>query len=291
MPGPVMPVDVAVQLYIAHSPPLRSFLSSYEEYRTRNRVNSHFKPLRPCLSPKTQLGVPCLGWQASKNKAKKKVVFADSKGMSLTAVHVFSSPDSREARTLSRLQFVDDLETATAALRINTVQSRVLDFPQPAADYVDFRKHLTKNSVCLENCTLQERALTGTVKVRNLAFEKSVQVRITFDSWKTYQDIECSYMNNVYGCQDTDTFSFALELPAYIPPLEKVEFCLSYVAGGHTHWDNNDGRNYGLVPTTWKTNDKQMKTEKGPKIRGWKEKKFGQLNSSVNSWNRLFPEC
>ncbi|KAI4903205.1 hypothetical protein NFI96_025678 [Prochilodus magdalenae] len=292
MPGPVMPVDVAVQLYIAHSPPLRSFLSSYEDYRARNRVKSHYKPLRPCLSTKAQLETPCLGWQASKCKAKKKVVFADSKGMSLTAVHVFSPSDNRAA---SQLQFdLDQLESTTAALRINTVQSRVLDFPQPAADYLDFRSRLIKNSVCLENCTLQERALTGTIKVRNLAFEKSVHVRVTFDSWRSYQDFECTYMNNVYSCQDTDTFSFAIELPAYVPPQNKVEFCISYATGGQTYWDNNDGRNYGLVATVWKQDDErnsttQQKKTQAPKKQGKKgEKEFGPF-SRPRSCNGLFP--
>uniref|UniRef100_A0A8B9JW95 Protein phosphatase 1 regulatory subunit 3C n=1 Tax=Astyanax mexicanus TaxID=7994 RepID=A0A8B9JW95_ASTMX len=300
MPGPVMPVDVAVQLYIAHSPPLRSFLSSYEDCRARNRANNCFKPLRPCLSTKAPPEPPCLGWQSSKSKSKKKVVFADSKGMSLTAVHVYSPSNGRNSNVLSRLQFspeLDGLESATAALRIHTIQSRALDFPQPAGDYLDFRSRLTKNSVCLENCTLQGRVLTGTVKVRNLAFEKSVHIRITFDSWKSYRDFECTYMNNVYGCQNTDTFSFTAELPAYVPPQNKVEFCISYTTGGQTYWDNNDGRNYGLVAaaSTWKQDDElhspepQKKTQ-APVKQGKKgEVEIGQLNSS-NSWKGLFPE-
>ncbi|XP_072546641.1 protein phosphatase 1, regulatory subunit 3Ca [Salminus brasiliensis] len=297
MPGPVMPVDVAVQLYIAHSPPLRSFLSSYEDYRARNRANSRFKPLRPCLSTKAPPEPPCLGWQSSKSKAKKKVVFADSKGMSLTAVHVFSPSDSRDGRASSRPQFeMDGLESATAALRIHTVQSRALDFPQPAGDYLDFRSRLTKNSVCLENCTLQGRVLTGTVKVRNLAFEKAVHVRVTFDSWKSYRDFECTYMNNVYGCQNTDTFSFAAELPAYVPPQNKVEFCVSYTTGGQTYWDNNDGRNYGLVvAATLKQGEGWNSPPAPPKKTqaSGKQGKKGEVGfspfSNSHNWKGLFP--
>ncbi|XP_043119497.1 protein phosphatase 1, regulatory subunit 3Ca [Puntigrus tetrazona] len=267
MPGPVMPVDVAVQLYITHSPPLRSFLSSYEDYRTCNLVNTCYKPLRPCLSSRAHLEPPHLDWQTSKSKAKKKVVFADSKGMSLTAVHVFSTFDNREPIT-SELQFdLEDLEdiTALSTLHINSVQSRILDFPQPAADYLDFRSRLLKNLVCLENCTLQERALTGTIKVRNLAYEKSVHVRITFDTWKTFQDVECTFMNNVYGCQDTDIFSFAIELPGYVPPQNKVEFCISYKTGEQIYWDNNDGRNYGLVSMSWQQKNTWNSSNKGNK--------------------------
>ncbi|XP_067311676.1 protein phosphatase 1, regulatory subunit 3Ca [Pseudorasbora parva] len=265
LPGPVMPVDVAVQLYITHSPPLHSLLSSYEDYRARNLVKTCYKPLRPCLSSRAHLEPPCLGWQKPKSKTKKKVMFADSKGMSLTAVHVFSAFDNKEPVT-SELQFdLEDLEDITATLHINSVQSRILDFPQPAADYLDFRSRLLKNLVCLENCTLQERALTGTVKVRNLAYDKSVQVRITFDSWKSFQDVECMFMNNVYGCQDSDTFSFAIELPGYVAPQNKVEFCISYKTGEQTYWDNNDGKNYKLVSTSWKQNNKWNSSPQGKK--------------------------
>ncbi|XP_073683170.1 protein phosphatase 1, regulatory subunit 3Ca [Garra rufa] len=295
MPGPVMPVDVAVQLYITHSPPLRSFLSSYEDYRKRNLVNTCYKPLRPCLSSRAHLEPPRLGWQTPTSKAKKKVVFADSKGMSLTAVHVFSTFDNREPAT-SALQFdLEDLDNITATLHINSVQSRILDFPQPAADYLDFRSRLLKNFICLENCTLQERALTGTIKVRNLAYEKTVHVRITFDTWKSFQDVECTFMNDVYGCQDTDTFSFAIELPGYVPPQNKVEFCISYRTGEQTFWDNNDGRNYGLVSTSWQQNNtwnsaNQEKKSNESKKLGRKTQDKGVYNckNPVQS-NGIFP--
>ncbi|KAL2083352.1 hypothetical protein ACEWY4_021125 [Coilia grayii] len=280
MPGPTMPVDVAMQLYIAHSPPLRSFLSSYEDRRARGLVNAHcYKPLRPCLSSRCRphhLEAPCpMGWQKPKAKDKKRVVFADSKGMSLTAVHLFSnSEDAEVTQALSQLQLdLTELENAAATLRVSPSQSLTLDFPQPSADYLDFRSRLLKNSVCLENCMLQEHSLTGTVKVRNLAFEKSVQVRITFDSWRSLQDVECAFMNNVYGCQETDTFSFAVELPGYLAPGNRVEFCICYQAAEQTFWDNNDGNNYRLIPAPWKNHEskwspsgkKKETTTAGPK--------------------------
>ncbi|TRY99594.1 hypothetical protein DNTS_007909 [Danionella cerebrum] len=291
MPGPIMPVDVAVQLYITHSPPLRSFLSSYEDYRTRNLVNTCCKPLRPCLSSRSHLETPCLGWQNTKtNTKKKKVVFADSKGMSLTAVRVFSAFDNREPAP-SDLQFdLEGLEAIKNTLHINSTQSRILDFPQPAADYLDFRSRLLKNLVCLENCTLQERSLTGTVKVRNVAYEKSVNVRITFDTWKSFQDVECTFMNNVYGCQETDTFSFAIELPGFVPPQNKVEFCVRYRTGEQTLWDNNDGRNYGLVSTSWDST--QVKKCEEPKLttdRKAQDKEVSKCRSPFQS-NAIFPK-
>lgn len=273
MPGPVMPMDVAMRFYISHSPPpLRGFLSSYEDlHRAKNRVNRSgvrgqqlYKPLRPCISSQQKAAVDCEGWSNNNSikASKKRVVFADTKGMSLTAIHVFSKFDDepyqtkRGRRVMEELQFdMTDLESATMDLKISSERSLVLDFNQPSADYLDFRNRLIQNSVCLENCSLQERSLTGTIKVRNIGFEKSVQVRITYDSWVSFTDVECTFMNNVYGCQDTDTFAFVLELPTYVSPQNRVEFCICFKVQGQTFWDNNDGKNYVLKHVGWNGED------------------------------------
>ncbi|KAL6475188.1 hypothetical protein MHYP_G00162280 [Metynnis hypsauchen] len=244
MPSPIMPVDVAMRICLAQSPPLRSFLSSYEDCKSRNLINQ-YKPLRPCISSKAKVEATNRGWKSPKGKAKKRVVFADSKGLSLTAIHVFKE---FEEDPLSELQFeLSDLENAMVGLKGDKEKSLVLDFPQPAADYLDFRNRLKKHLVCLENCVIQDKSLTGTVKVSNISFEKSVQVRITFDSWKSYTDVPCAYMNNVYGCAEIDTFSFAIDLPSSLPPEDRVEFCISYKTHDQIHWDNNDGKNYRLI--------------------------------------------
>lgn len=274
-----MPMDVAMRFYISHSPPpLRGLLSSYEELqRAKNRVNQStsrgqnqqlYKPLRPCLSSQQRAADEDGSVRWSGDKAgKKKVVFADTKGMSLTAIHVFSKFDDEPYRNkhcggiTEELQFdMSDLETATMDLKISSVRSLALDFKQPSADYLDFRNRLIQNSVCLENCSLQERSLTGTIKVRNVGFEKSVQLRATFDSWVSFTDIECTFMNNVYSCQDTDTFAFVLELPTCIPPQNGVEFCICFKVQNQTFWDNNDGKNYVLKHVGWNGEDLNIRT-------------------------------
>ncbi|XP_061693559.1 protein phosphatase 1 regulatory subunit 3C-B-like isoform X2 [Syngnathoides biaculeatus] len=251
-------MDVAVRFYISHSPPpppLRGFLSSYEApaHRTRNRAQREraAAALRPCLSGQ-HAAADDEGW-SGKGEKKKKVVFADSKGMSLTAVHVFSeNEEERGAGAGEELQFdMSDLDNAAIDLKISSARSLALDFEQPSADYLDFRNRLIQNSVCLENCSLQERALTGTVKVRNVGFQKSVSVRATFDSWASFADVACTFMNNVYGSHDTDTFAFVLDLPADIPPQNRVEFCVRFQVQDQTFWDNNDGKNYGVKHVCW----------------------------------------
>lgn len=310
MPGPVMPMDVAMRFYISHSPPpLRGFLSSYEELQRAQKKRTHkpasdkslYKPLRPCLS--SQKAPESDGCWAKADK--KRVVFADMKGMSLTAIHVFSNFDDDFYQRNDDLQFdLSDLEAATLDLKITSKQSLALDFKQPSIDYLDFRNRLLQNSVCLENCSLLERSLSGTIKVRNVGFEKSVQVRITYDSWASFTDVECTYMNNVYSCQDTDTFTFVLELPSHIQPHNRVEFCICYKTQGQSFWDNNDGNNYALkhvglsgedlsVPSLpsdskpCKLPDVEYDQYGSPRMSsgmfpGWQS--WGQVNSSVPYW-------
>lgn len=292
MPTSIMPVDVAMRICLAHSPPLRSFLGSYENCKSRNLVKP-FKPLRSCISSKTKVEATNRAWKSPKGKNKKRVVFADSKGMSLTAIHVFKEFEE-DSLIPPDLQFeMSDLEDAIVGLRVEKERSFVLEFPQPAADYLDFRNRLKKNLVCLENCVIQDRSLMGTIKVSNVSFEKSVHVRITFDSWKSHMDIPCVYMNNVYGCGDIDTFSFTIALPSSVAHEDRVEFCISYNTHNKTHWDNNDGKNYRLAhvendsiqtkQNTPKTANETKSTCKGL------EMEFDQFGSPRTS-SGFFPE-
>lgn len=307
MPGPVVPMDVAMRFCISHSPPpLCGFLGPYEELqRAKKRVKQQqqqlYKPLRPCISSQQRAAAAaaavadnidhgCVGWSAGGKAGKKKVVFADTKGMSLTAIHIFSKFDDepyRRAKQADELQFdLSDLEAATVDLKISPVRGLALDFKQPSADYLDFRNRLIQNGVCLENCSLQERSLTGTVKVRNIGFQKSVQLRATFDSWASFTDVPCTFMNNVYSCQDTDTFAFVLELPAYVTPHNRVEFCICFQVQDQTFWDNNDGKNYTLKHVGW--NGEELSGEEPAERRKPPEMEFDQFGSPRMS-SGLFP--
>ncbi|KAM9336565.1 protein phosphatase 1 regulatory subunit 3C-B-like [Symphorus nematophorus] len=278
-PSPIMPVDMAVRICLASSPPLRSFIGNYDDRCSSSPSSSaaallkRCEPLRPCLSSDRCCGDDALGdnittattisaspelggdgssaWLKRK-KTKKSVVFADSQGLALAAVHVFSEA---EDFALTELQFhLTEIEGATAGLHLGDSKeaadcgpSLVLDFIQPAADYLDLRNRLKAQQVCLETCSVQERLISGTVQVRNLSFDKSVSVRITFDSWSSFQDVPCLYLNNIYGCPDTDTFSFSVPVPEVLEPSNTVEFCIQYQTKDHTFWDNNHGNNYRLT--------------------------------------------
>ncbi|XP_055488659.1 protein phosphatase 1 regulatory subunit 3B [Leucoraja erinacea] len=229
-PTSTMPIDIAMQLYLP--PPFKQL--SY----TRKRTLKVTQPLRPCIHLH-------LGEDTSDNKHRTKeqkhVSFADSKGLPLTAVKFFD---------LHSLDFsfnIDELISSLVDLKTADKDNLLLDFAQPSSDFLDFKNRLETESVCLENCLLQEGMIMGTIKVKNIAFEKSLKVRITFDTWKTFQDHDCCYVHDLYGGSDRDTFSFEIRLQEYIAPHERIEFAICYESDGKIFWDSNKGLNYRLI--------------------------------------------
>lgn len=119
-------------------------------------------------------------------------------------------------------------------------------FPQPASDYLAFRRKLDQNSVSLENVIVREseQCLVGTVKVRNLAYDKEVVVRASSDCWSTHEDVYCTYVEQPGSPGPLilyDTFRFRLTLPV---ASDIVEFCVRYRTDGKESWDNNENKNY-----------------------------------------------
>ena len=68
-------------------------------------------------------------------------------------------------------------------------------FTQPCTDYCHFKQMLHMQSVALEYVHLKddEGRISGTVMVKNVAFEKRVFVRHTADDWVSFQDQPCIY--------------------------------------------------------------------------------------------------
>ncbi|KAM9392734.1 protein phosphatase 1 regulatory subunit 3C-B-like [Pholidichthys leucotaenia] len=184
----------------------------------------------------------------------KRVIFADSEGLSLTAVHVFS--DEEEPSDLNPLPSLKCLGSMTEENGYSCTVSTCcpgtqlkLGFPQPSANFQAFRTRLAESMIILENCTISEQALRGTVRVRNISFQKDVRVRITFDSWQSYRDVPCTYLQKRFGGPQTDIFEFDITIPKVLDAKRKIEFCLSYLPGGHSElfWDNNNGLNYSIT--------------------------------------------
>lgn len=274
-----MPADY--EMLVSHSPPVFShsppgYLSEYSAYRipqtTFPRIITACRaaPTIPFIST-TSPRRPCLVLRGDENsigdnndesnsiqfcdplsptKLKKRVVFADDRGMSLTHVRVMSEPSSVPPLWTSKF-----LAQVTKGLSAEVASEPwEVTFAQPASDYVDFRRRLEQDKVSLENVIVKESedCVVGTIKVRNLSFLKEVIVRSSTDNWITHEDTFCKFVNNnpALNAVSTghyilyDTFSFRLILP---PRSRRIEFCVSFRCEGLEYWDNNSGKNYIVV--------------------------------------------
>lgn len=174
-------------------------------------------------------------------RKKKQVVFADTKGRNLVSIRIFTA-DPSEMETEDTAQS-DELGRSRTS--VQNVRPRVkLGFPQPVADNAS----LKKNFVELESCRVTERVLSGTVRVFNIMFDKTVFVRITYDSWRSYKDIPCTYVREPHSSLQTDLFAFMENLPSDLDPKELLEFFVVFLPGDvkRQYVDNNKGKKYQI---------------------------------------------
>lgn len=91
--------------------------------------------------------------------------------------------------------------------------------------------------------------IKGTVRVKNLAFEKWVAIRFTLDHWRTVSEVSAEYLDSPpsrAGVQDR--FTFTIRLQDLLSRIEDKTMFLAvrYTVGGREIWDNNDGQNYRI---------------------------------------------
>lgn len=114
--------------------------------------------------------------------------------------------------------------------------------PSPFAAYECWRP------VVLEHVEMTKGWMAGTVKVHNLAFEKSVSVRYSLDSWKHVEETEAQFSSTLQlpipqaEVLGVDRFQFKFQLPTAMPAL--ISICVRYDVCGSQYWDNNQGSNY-----------------------------------------------
>ncbi|XP_011641775.1 protein phosphatase 1 regulatory subunit 3C isoform X2 [Pogonomyrmex barbatus] len=237
---------------ILHSPPVYSPLLYSPLVVTAPTITSRSVPprIRPCLSSGS-LPLDSLRSDGS-GKQKKRVVFADDRGRPLTQVRVMSEPSN--VPPLWSTAYVAGLTGGLLGTSKDHSQEATQDstppwqvtFQQPASDYLAFRRKLDQENVSLENVIVREseQCLVGTVKVRNLAYDKEVVVRASSDSWSTHEDVHCTYVAQPGSPGSLilyDTFRFRLTLPV---ASNVIEFCVRYRTEGKELWDNNEGKNY-----------------------------------------------
>ncbi|EIN07983.1 hypothetical protein PUNSTDRAFT_53293 [Punctularia strigosozonata HHB-11173 SS5] len=83
----------------------------------------------------------------------------------------------------------------------------------------------------------------GIVRVRNVAFEKRVAVRFTFDNWTTTSEVAGRYLVSAPD-HSWDRFGFEIRVPVHRAEEKVLVMAVSYHSGGREMWDSNAGKNY-----------------------------------------------
>ncbi|KAI1904657.1 hypothetical protein AGOR_G00007940 [Albula goreensis] len=270
LPPPVMPLNMAMQVCFADSHHLRHLLGA-PAFQSAKAPRTLYHSLQK------QPTFTSLDWGEAKTSTlgssakKKRVVFADAKGLALTEVRFFSE----EAESPSPCPSPPAAETSPGVSRLpgagstsqaggRTTESRAparsrqqlqlrLGFPQPKADIRAFHARLQEVLVLLESCSVTPHALSGTICVRNMGFDKTVHVRITFDSWQTHREVPCTLLHQrLKAVKDAEVFAFNIPLPEKLDPKELVEFCICCRSNNQKApvFDNNKGQNYRIQLST-----------------------------------------
>lgn len=188
-----------------------------------------------------------------KSLPPRRVSFADAHGLALSSEKIITEhqdhPPTFSTDPFSKL--VEQLRNSLPKTNVEKdVQNKKIfsfTFAQPMVEYLKFKEKLERESVALENVVCRNRSLLGTIKVRNISFKKIVTVRMSFDSWKSFIDIDTCYVHNAYENDRYDTFKFNTEVPVEYDPDDKISFCIRYNTDNGEFWDNNSDRNYEMV--------------------------------------------
>jgi len=186
---------------------------------------------------------------------KKIVRFADVLGLDLADVKTFmdevptipkSAYEDLHGIDLSSSPAVESPLTFGAVTVVPPLPEKVLMplFQQPNVQ-PNFLDRVRQNNVCLESAIVSDAslfAISGLVRVKNIDFHKSVYIRYSIDSWRSFSDLQARYISN--SCDGfSDRFSFVLY--AHTLSLgQRLEFAVRFHAAGQQFWDSNGGVNY-----------------------------------------------
>ena len=97
--------------------------------------------------------------------------------------------------------------------------------------------------VVLEAATFVYPVLSGTIVVRDIAYEKHVFVRLSADEWRTTRDVDAQWLE-VAAEPGLERFRFQIDLTAEYRAHATLRLCIGYESGGESLWDNRFGANY-----------------------------------------------
>lgn len=176
---------------------------------------------------------------------KKFVRFADVLGLDLADVKTFVD----EVPKVPKSAYEDleiNLDPPVQQISLGPKANRVLVplFQQPGA-LPCFLDRVREKQVNLENAAVTDPitlTITGTVRVRNLDFHKSVYVRYSTDNWRSFSDLQASYVEN--SCDGfSDKFTFTIYGNS-VQVGQRIEMAMRFHCRGQQFWDNNYDTNY-----------------------------------------------
>ncbi|RXW17728.1 hypothetical protein EST38_g8134 [Candolleomyces aberdarensis] len=101
-------------------------------------------------------------------------------------------------------------------------------------------------NVALEEVSVSpgNHAISGRIRVLNIAYAKTVAVRFTFDSWQTTSEVVGHYLDS--PSSNFDRFSFVIKLDDLLARIEEKTLVLAirYSVAGQEYWDNNGFQDY-----------------------------------------------
>ncbi|KAK6905419.1 hypothetical protein I203_106248 [Kwoniella mangroviensis CBS 8507] len=110
--------------------------------------------------------------------------------------------------------------------------------------------HPPDSELYLESLFLEDdrKALKGVVVCANIAFQKWVAVRFTFDWWQTTSEVTATYKESIKGGK-FDKFIFSIKLNDLLAKIEEktLFMAIRYTAEGREIWDSNGGQNYQVL--------------------------------------------
>ncbi|KAI1324071.1 putative phosphatase regulatory subunit-domain-containing protein [Xylariaceae sp. FL0255] len=93
-----------------------------------------------------------------------------------------------------------------------------------------------------------QKSLVGSISVANLAFQKFVVCRFTFDYWKTTSEVGAEFHHEIRLTETAtgnDRFQFSIKLSDIADLQSKtLYFCIRYNVNGVEYWDNNGNMNF-----------------------------------------------
>lgn len=221
------------------------------EPQSLNRSEEDVSVVRPqrvrrCSSLKTGKTPP--GTPGTPNR-KKYVRFADVLGLDLADVKTFMDEIPVVPRSAYEDLLVtpddDNDEPDSSTFDGPDLQKVLVPLFQQPGGMPGFLEMVREQSVCLENVMVTDPiclTISGTVRVRNLDFNKSVHVRYTLDAWQTYSDFQAMYIQN--SCDGfSDKFSFTI-FGNSLQIGQRIEMAVRFSCKGDHFWDSNFGANY-----------------------------------------------